>query len=184
MVEVFRSIHFNVASESDETVEAAGARPIARRGAPLRAVAPNAFNDEEAAARFYLNNILQRDVSPTLRGLTAPERPEVVPDLRLRDTQRSALTKTSIVRFVQTKAAIPIFGSRAIVEMDDKRELLGIDAELAEVVGVSPIAQVSHLQALTNIATAANSTVEKLQSVNSPELQFFHAPIQVRSATR
>src|SRR5690242_15233862 len=140
MVAGFQSIHFNVADESDAAVEATGSRPLARRAGPSRTPASSTFDSEEAAARYYLSNLLQRDNRATMRGLTAPGRPELVPDLKLRDTQRSPLTKTSLVRFLQTKASVPIFGSRAIVELDAKKELLGIDAELAEVAGVSYLA--------------------------------------------
>jgi len=174
MSDTFHGIHFNVAGESDSAVESAGARPLALRAGPSRTTAPSFFTDEEAAARFYLGNILKRDTRPTVRGLSAPDRPEVVPDLKLRDSQRSPLTNTSVVRFVQTKSAIPIFGSRAIVELDDKRELLGVDAELAQVEGVSPFAQISPQQVLEGIASEAGVKVEMLGKVDAPELTFFH----------
>lgn len=122
MPATFHSIHFNVATGNDADVEAAGARPLALRGAPSRTAAPSSFNTDESAARFYLGNILRRDAHSIARGLAASNRPEVVPDLVLRDAQRSPLTNTSIVRFVQTKSSIPIFGSRAVVEMDNRRE--------------------------------------------------------------
>jgi hypothetical protein len=104
MSEAFHSIHFNVAGASDLAVEATGARPLTLRAGASRTTVPNSFTDDEAAARFYLGNILQQDARPTVRGLSALDRPEVVPDLKLRDSQRSSLTNTSVVRFVQTKS--------------------------------------------------------------------------------
>jgi bacillolysin/neutral peptidase B len=161
----FHSIHFNVTDRADQDLEAVGARPLALRGGgPARAGAPEAgpgFNSEEAAARFYLSRLFGRDERASLRGLTAPERPEVVPDMRLRDSQRSPLTGTWTVRFVQTKATIPVFGSRAVVELDRNRELLSVDAELADVKSVSP-------------ATRAGVPEAALETVEPPELTYYH----------
>jgi bacillolysin/neutral peptidase B len=172
MSETFQSIHFNVAGESDDSVEGVGARPLVLRAGP-RTTPSNSFDNDEAAARFYLGNIFARDTRSGVRGLTAPQSPQVVPDLQLRDSQRSPLTNTSIVRFVQTKSSIPVFGSRAIVEMDDKRELLAIDAELADVKGVAPIANIAPKRALESIAIAANVSADSLGSVDAPKLTFY-----------
>jgi len=174
----FQSIHFNVADREDDDLQAVGARPLALRGGgPARAGTAEAapgFNSEEAAARFYLSRLFGRDTRPSLRGLTAPERPEVVPDMRLRDSQRSPLTGTWTVRFVQTKATIPVFGSRAVVELDRNRELLSVDAELAEVKNVSPIAALGAAQARSRIATLAKVAEAALEGVEPPELTYYH----------
>jgi bacillolysin len=176
MAHEFYSIHFNVASGSDTDVEAVGARPLAVRSSrPTRTTASRTFANEEAAARFYLGNILRRDARPSVRGITAPNRPEVVPDLKLRDSQLSPLTRTSIVRFVQTKASIPIFGSRAIVEMDKKRELLGIDAVLAEVDDINPQPTLSEADAMDKIIAEAKLVDrDKLKQVEGAQKTFFH----------
>jgi bacillolysin len=173
MSDTFHSIHMNVADEADEQVREVGARPLSSRAGPTRALEPSAFDDDEAAARYYLNNVFARDKRPGVRSLIAPHDPKVVPDLALRDTQRSPLTRTSIVRFVQTQASIPIFGSRAIVEIDRNRELLGIDAEVANVEGVSALTSLAAQDALQRIAAAADVPVEKLKDVPAPELMFF-----------
>jgi bacillolysin len=176
MANGFDDLHFHVANESDDDVRAAGSRPMAVRGAPRgRGVADDlASMSEEAAARRYLSHILGRDARASVRGLTAPERPEVVPDMRLQDTQRSGITNTNIVRFVQTKSSVPIFGSRAVVELDASNELLAVDASLADVKGVSHIPALSVAQALERIADTAGIKVAELQSVNAPELTFYH----------
>jgi bacillolysin len=173
MAETFQSIHFNVASGSDDSIKAAGTRSLVTRAGASRAPESTSFNSDEAAARFYLGNILAGDARPGMRGLTAPQDPQVVPDLQLRDSQPSPLTKTSIVRFVQTKASIPVFGSRAIVELDKDRELLAVDAELAHVEGVAAIANIAPQQALQKIATASNVAVESLSGVKAPNLTFY-----------
>lgn len=173
MPEIFQSIHFNVAAETDESVKGIGSRPLVMRAGPSRGGAPTAFDSDEAAARFYLSNVFARDTRGSVRGLTAPQNPQVVPDLQLRDSQQSPFKNTSIVRFVQTKSSIPVFGSRAIVELDDRRELLAIDAELANVEGVASIANLSPKQALQNIADNAAVAVEKLGSVAPPTLTYY-----------
>jgi bacillolysin len=173
MQDTFQSIHFNVAGESDDKVQGAGSRPLALRAGPSRTAASASFDNDEAAARFYLSNIFQRDARSNVRGLTAPQHPQIVPDLQLRDSQRSPLTNTSIVRFVQTKASVPVFGSRAIVEMDSKRELLAVDAELANVEGVAPIANIAPRQAMQSIAVASTVAIEKLGDVDAPKLTFY-----------
>jgi bacillolysin len=173
MAETFQSIHFNVAAETDDNVRAVGSRPLIARSGPSRGRIPVSFDNDEAAARFYLSSVFARDGRATVRGLTAPHTPQIVPDLQLRDSQRSPLTKTSIVRFVQTKSSIPVFGSRAIVEMDNKRELLAVDAELANVDGVSSIANIAPQRALQSIATAADVPVDELSGVQAPTLTFY-----------
>jgi bacillolysin len=173
MTETFQGIHFNVATEIDENVKAVGSRPFAARSGRSRGRIPVSFDNDEAAARFYLSRVFARDTRANVRGLTAPQSPQVVPDLQLRDSQRSQLTNTSIVRFVQTKSSIPVFGSRAIVEMDSKRELLAVDAELASVEGVSPLANIAPQKALQSIATAAEVPIDTLGGVQAPMLTFY-----------
>jgi bacillolysin len=170
----FNDLHFHVASESDDNVRAAGARPMAVRGAPRRGADPMAGISEEAAARSYLSQLLGRDARPTLRSLTAPDRPEIVPDMRLQATQRSGITNTNVVKFVQTKSSIPIFGSRAVVELDANNELIAVDAALADVQGVSHIPALSVAQALERIAKETGTSAESLKDINAPELTFYH----------
>src|SRR5579863_1788754 len=173
MSETFQSIHMNVAAEADESVIQVGSRPLALRAGASRTATASLFGNDEAAARYYLSNVFARDTRPSVRGLTAPHDPKIVPDLELRDSQLSPLTDTSIVRFVQTKASIPIFGSRAIVEMDRNRELLAVDAEIANVEGVSPVAGIAPKTALQSIAVAAKVKAESLNDVDAPKLTFY-----------
>lgn len=170
----FESLHFSAALADDAEMARTGARPMARRSASPRGAAPNAFASEEAAARFYLSSALSNDARPGVRGLTAPQSPQVVPDLQLRDSRQSPLTGTSIVRFGQTKDAIPIFGANAVVELDNKRELLSIDAQLADVRGVTPIAALAPGKAIEAIAKLAAVAPESLNGCGTPELNFYH----------
>lgn len=172
------SIHFNLADRSDEDARELGARPLRARdfgrGAADAPSGAQRFENEEAAARFYLSQALGRDARPAIRSLTAPDRPEVVPDLRLRDTRRSPLTQTSVVRFGQTAGAIPIFGTGAVVEVDANLDLLGMDAELQVVEGVSPLAALSPAQARDRIAAFVQKPPASIPADRAPELTYFH----------
>jgi len=173
------SVHFNVIDQGEDSLRAIGARPIERRrGGPRGLVTPDAprtFEGEEAAARFYLSQLLQQDTQSPIRGLVAPESPQVVPDMRLSASQRSPLTENWTVSFVQTKGSISVFGARAVVEMDRNRELLAIDAQLADVTGISPLAALSPAEALERIAILTSVETAVLQDVQPPELTFYHS---------
>ncbi len=67
-----------------------------------------------------------------------------MPDLRLEASSESPLTGTRLVKFSQTNRSIPIFGTRAVVEIDaTDRSLVAMDADLADVPDVSPLASIS-----------------------------------------
>jgi bacillolysin len=165
----FEDLHFHIVDESGPRGVAARPRGLRGIASPSVESAPN----QESAARMYLSAMLGgQDQSPSVRGLSAPERPELVPDLRLRDTH--TLRDTSLVRFVQTKRSIPIFGSRAVVELDANNQLIAVDAALADVKNVSHIPALSVADALACIARLTGIKSEDLQHVDAPELYFFH----------
>jgi bacillolysin len=132
------------------------------------------FNSDEAAARHYLGRLLGSDPRPGLRGLSAPDRPDVVPDLKLIDTREVAQTRTRLVRFEQTRAAIPVFGSLAVVELDSSRELVSASAELAEIAGVSSLARLSPGDAVDRVAEAVGKSASDLAALPAPTLAFYH----------
>src|SRR5262245_17464754 len=121
-------------------------RPRAVRGpagvdAPLPEEGTDFANDE-AAARFYCSRVLARDERPVVRGLVAPDRPEAVPDLAFRRIAEQTATRTQLVHFEQTQRAVPVFGTKIVVELDAKKQLVSLDAELADVPRVSPLATI------------------------------------------
>ena len=172
----FKTLRFHVAEKGEEDLRAVGTRSLTLRGVgrPRPLAGELGFNNDEAAARFYLGQVLGQDSRPTVRGLTAPDRAEVVPDLRFLSTQDSPLTRTRVVRFDQTQASIPIFGSHVVVELDQTRELVAVDAELAEIRGVAPVATLSPAQALESIAQLIGITAGALAESDPPELTFYH----------
>jgi Zn-dependent metalloprotease len=133
-----------------------------------------AFNNDEAAARFYLTQVFARDNRPRVRGLAAPDQPEAVPDMRLVRAQDSPLTSTRLVTFEQTQARIPIFGSLARVELSRDRQLVALDAEVTSVEGVSPAPSISPADALQSIAKLTEVEPASLGSVEPAELTFYH----------
>lgn len=173
MTDRFASIHFNAADADDMALERLGTLPMARRTGRVLTESKTSFETDEAAARYFLSNVFADDGRPAVRSLTAPDRPEVVPDLKLCDSKQSRLTDSSTVRFVQTKSAVPIFGSCAVVELDGRRELLSIDAKLVDVKGVSPIASISEEQALAAIAEMTGTTDSLANATATPEKMFY-----------
>jgi bacillolysin len=134
----------------------------------------NEFSTDEAAARYYLSRVFGQDKRPAVRGLVVPENPELVPELRKVKEQSIPLTDTRMVSFEQTHQKIPVFGSRAIVDMDSDRKHLNTSAELVEVGDVSPVAALSPAEALASIAELAGIAVESLREVQPPQLNFYH----------
>lgn len=171
----FHHVQFHVAEKSEDELRTAGVRRNRPLGLGVRTAAVEnnvRFNNDETAARFFLGKVLGVDERPTLRGITAPDRPEVVPDLQMQRVQDSPLTNTRLVSFDQTKTSIPIFGTRAVVELDQDRNLVGLSADFAEVPDIPPVAQVSPADALYSIAKWTGTEL-RLDSVNAPKLSFF-----------
>jgi bacillolysin len=120
------------------------------------------FTSNEAAARFYLDQILERDARPAMHALREPDRPEYVPGLVADSEQDVRPLGTHQVRFVQTYRDVPVFGARAVVELTDARELVSVTAALDEVSDVVPLESLSRTEALQRIAeyTGANLAQE------------------------
>lgn len=170
----FKKVRFNVFDKDIEELKKAGTRPTSLRGAAQPAEAAAAFNNDEAAARYFLSQVLGLDKRPAVRGLSAADQAEQVPDMRLVGVQDLPLTKTRLVSFEQTEKTIPIFGSRAIVELDQNRELMNVAAEVTEETGVSPVAALSPADALNKIADLTGVAAGSLAGVQPPQLTFFH----------
>jgi bacillolysin len=173
----FQKVRFHVVDRSEEDLRAAGTRRPAYRGVGrARRLAEEAvhFNTDEAAALYYLTKVLEQDERPAVRGLARTARAPVAPDARVVGKEDSPLTNTRLVRLEQTQSSIPIFGSRIIVELDQNRELVDVEADLAEIEGVSPIAALSPGEALKQIAAWTGVEETSLETVQPPELMFYH----------
>jgi bacillolysin len=170
----FQKIRFNIEEQSDERLGELGTRALAVRGVGrTKDILAPEFNNDEAAARFYLGRVLAQDNRPRVRGLTAPERPETVPDLKMVNAQQVPRSASRLVHFAQTQSSIPIFGSHVVVQLDQNRELVDIGGDVADIRGVSPVANLSPVAALQVITDLTKVAPEALDAIQAPELTFF-----------
>lgn len=172
----FHKIHFN----ADET-PAQGSEPVpdllkgmVRTGGGPPAIPEPIRMNAEAAARTFVSAFLDARREGDLFRLTAPDRPELVPDLRLESAQESPLSRTHVMRFEQTRHQIPIFGTGAVVEITDRdRRLVALDATLSDIPDISPIAKVGAADALRAIADYCGVPQESLSGVDAPALNYY-----------
>lgn len=129
----------------------------------------------EGAARHYLDGFLSQD--PEAIHLTEPDREELMPSLRLDRVIDARLTDTTTLRFSQTNQAIPIFGSQALVEVDQfDRQLVSFDAFLADPPDVSAITSISAADAFSAIRYNAHlrDGYDDTSLVLGPDTLFFY----------
>jgi bacillolysin len=140
----------------------------AEPGAPIPA-----FHSDEAAARYYLEQLVLRDKRPAIRQIAAPDRTAVVPDLRLVETQDAPATRTRILRFEQAHQRIPVFGSRAIVELDPDRTAISVSGQFVDASGVPMTASRSPKEALDRLVERHHLDPEQAGSIAAPRLMLF-----------
>jgi bacillolysin len=128
----------------------------------------------ETAARSHLQTLLENQNSERLAEITSPDRPELVPDMRMEASREQPLTGTHTVTFQQTSKSIPIFGTRATVELDGlTRKLVSVDGMVTDVPDVSAVATVSPEKAAAALASFGDGRIEDIQKGEAPLLNFF-----------
>lgn len=132
------------------------------------------FNSNEAAARFYLDQLLQADDRPEMLSVVEPDRPERVPGLRVESEQDVGALGTHQLRFTQTHQNIPIFGANAVVELTEARDLVSVTAALDEVSGVDAVESLSRTEALVRVAEFTDTNIPP-ESAVSGRLNFYKA---------
>jgi Zn-dependent metalloprotease len=150
-------------------------RSVRRSGMSPEATQLLKGRNDETMARTYLDAILT-ERSGELFALTAPDRPEMVPDLRLTEVQDSPLTPTRVLKFIQTSKSVPIFGTAALVEIDgDDRRLVSTDATLTDTPDVSAVAKLGPAEALAVIEKQDGKplSAQDAAELPAPELNFF-----------
>lgn len=131
------------------------------------------INDEHAS-RIYLQSYLLGMEEESFHRMTSPEEPDLVPDFLFQGAKESQLTNSRTIEFQQTERNIPIFGSRAVLEIDQsERSLVSIEATLAEKPDVSAIAGISAEDALSRISQFGKDEGLSHEKILSPELVFF-----------
>src|SRR3954467_265444 len=181
-----RAFHFHAEEQGRETLSPSDFVPAAAATAVLlgmegrepdpqlrAALEEKSFNNDEAAARHYLNAVWAQEQEGPLFEITAPESPEVVPDLQFGTVQESPTTNTRLLHFNQTANNLPVLGAKAVVELNPNRDLISIDAQIADSPQVSPIATLSPADALGRVAATAGVTTGELGSVRSPLLVYY-----------
>ncbi|MEV6601030.1 M4 family metallopeptidase [Actinoplanes sp. NPDC051346] len=158
-----QEFHYSAAEDLD-TERDAGSRTPASFGPAAAdpdtaASAGPMFTSNEAAARFYLDELLRRDERPAMQSVVAPERPERVPGLVVKRDEDLPAVGTSQVRFTQTHQSIPVFGAGAVVELTGDRDLVSVTAQLDEVTGVDPVETLSRAEALDRVAEWTGTTI-------------------------
>lgn len=152
-----QSVHYHVGEDPDLSPDATAATlddfPVAASAGRAGEDAPaRTFTSNEGAARFYLDQILQRDDRPAVLALLEPDRPEYVPALVVDGEQDLRPLGTHQVRFAQMHRDVPVFGARAVVELTEARELVSVTAQLDAVSGVDPVESLSRADALARVA--------------------------------
>ena len=130
------------------------------------------------AAQNHLEGIFgkRHEMQPSARAITTRN---YAPQLVKTTTQVSNFStsrQVHVVSYAQTHRAIPIFGTRAVVELDDSGKLIAAQAKLANVTGVAPTATLTPDKAsaaLSGLLKLAPK-VRKELSRQETSLTFFH----------
>lgn len=125
--------------------------------------------DMTSLAHDYLVRVLAFDA-----GLSFDAAPQAAPEVVVTRVQPSPLAGSEVVRFAQAHAKIPIFGSHMLVELRGDGSLVGVDAELAAVQGVSPEPTIDAAQALANVAAQAGVDAASVTLAEPATLTFAH----------
>ena len=152
--------------------ERAGCERLNAKAAPMTAEGIG------VAAQNHLEGIFgkRHEMQPSARAITTRN---YAPQLVKTTTQVSNFStsrQVHVVSYAQTHRAIPIFGSRAVVELDDTGKLIAAQAKLANVTGVAPTATLTPDKAsaaLSGLLKLAPK-VRKELSRQETSLTFFH----------
>lgn len=152
-----QGLHYHARQE-----EAASRSAESFRGQPPAGEADGpalTFTSNEAAARFYLDQLLQQDDRPAMRSLAEPELPERVPGLVVDSERDVPALGTHTLRFSQTYRDIPVFGAAALVELTGARELVSVTGQLGEAPDASPVESLSRAEALARVAAYTGADI-------------------------
>lgn len=179
----FRSINFSLGDDG------AASRPRLRPARPTFGMAPagpaapasgpgRPGESDEAACRRHLQTFLEDSGEESLARITAPDRPELVPDMRLSATAAEPNLSANSVVFQQSAHAIPIFGSRIAVDIDSAdRSLVAINGKVTPQPDIDPIADISAGEALDRLlawgGTANGRRAEIRRAVAPPVLTWY-----------
>lgn len=128
---------------------------------------PSAFSDEELALR-YLKHVLEIE-QPRLFIESQETRTSF--EFKKQDIKTLRRTGITTVRFRQLQNGIPFYGSLAIVELDQHRELVSINSSIAEFESLTTAARLTESDVLKIVGEAADCSIETIGS--TPQLHFY-----------
>lgn len=119
-----------------------------------------ARGSDETASRRYLATYLEDAGSEGLLAVTAPSRPEIVPDMQIQNTSTTPQLDASSVTYQQTAYTIPIFGGRMVVDVDSaEKTLVAINGKVSPPPDIDPIAKLSAQEAWNKLLAWADMPV-------------------------
>lgn len=172
MAEGFERIRFHAAAEEAPRRGPGGFRGIEERGEEEQDALT--FHSDEAAARFYLDRLMTTDTRAVVRSMRSDSDARVAPELTL-TSEIATPIDTHLVSFEQTHSSIPVFGSRAVVELTLERELVSADAQLGAVENVNPRASLSPREAIDRVVESTGVAVDDTE-IDPPRLNLFRDP--------
>lgn len=164
-------LKYHAADDSEQPGTARPATTFRGRDEPEEMIGP--FNSDEAAARFYLDRLMQADQRPSMRSAASPSDPGTVPGMVLAAQQGLPGTGTHLLRFGQQSGDIPVFGAEAVVELDAERSLVSVDARVGDVPAVGASPTLESAEAIAAVAETAGTAVAP-GDVPPPTLTYFH----------
>jgi bacillolysin len=129
--------------------------------------------DAQDAARYYLQEFFRESEQPEFRQLTGETRNNRAPDFRLVGVQEQSQLGSRIVKFIETRNSIPIYGSNLVVELGANQELMSITGKVTRVEGVDPIPKFTGADALERLKEFTDSSDWEAPA---PEANFYYAP--------
>lgn len=132
------------------------------------------FHSDEAAARFYLDRLMASDPRGSVRSMRSEDQAGLAPALSMTSEIVTPID-THLVSFEQTHSSIPVFGSRAVVELAPDRRLVAADAHLGSVENVNPLASLSPSEAVGKV-TESTGVVLDATEIAPPRLNLYRGP--------
>jgi len=168
----FRSFHVHAPEVAQEDLGEGGLTSLGGPAEPqLLGVEPMAFDDDESAARHYMDALLAPQDGGGLLGIETV--PQLGADMRYAAMQESTATNTRLLYFEQTANERPVLGAQAVVELNPERGFVSMDAHLADAPTVSPVPKLSESDAIERVAAKAGVPVSDLKAVPSPRLIYY-----------
>lgn len=122
--------------------------------------------DPETAARRYLDQLI---ASPQLRSITDEDKQA---EYHAIGTEAVPLLGSKVVKFVQYRQHVPVYGSLVTIELDDRNNLLAVNSALGNPDNVDPVATISPAMAKSVIAKDAGN--EALLLHDAPQQYFYY----------